>query len=96
VRKFWDFELKNNFYISRIQQRAHPRLWMPDDLPRIVYEELTSEKFNSRTNEWEHPQGGPPNDIGDAMKQGEIFWEEEGPQIRQLSCSYPSVTPVQV
>jgi hypothetical protein len=96
VRKFWDFELKNNFYISRIQQRAHPRLWMPDDLPRIVYEELTSEKYNSRTKEWDHPQGGAPNDYGDAMKQGEIFWEEEGPQIRQLSCSYPSETPAEV
>lgn len=89
VRKFWDFELKNNFYLSRIQQRAEPRLWVPDDLPRYVYDELTSEKFNSRTKEWEHPNGSAPNDYGDCWKQTEIYWEEEGNQIRALSCSYP-------
>lgn len=89
VRKFWDHEVKNNFYLSRVQQRAQPRLWVPDDLPRYVVEELTSEKFNSRANEWEHPDSGPPNDYGDCWKQTEIFWEEECGQIRQLPCMYP-------
>lgn len=89
VRKFWDHEVKNNFYISRLQQRALPRIWMPDDIPRIIYEELTSEKFDSSDDEWKHPEGAPPNDYGDAMKQTEIFWEEEGHAIRQLTCSFP-------
>lgn len=89
VRKFWDHEVKNNFYISRVQQRCSPRFWFPDDLPRQVVDELTSEKFNSTTNEWEHPDGAAPNDFGDVGKQTEIFWEEEGPQIRLLPCAYP-------
>lgn len=89
VRKFWDHEVKNNFYISRIQQRLAPRLWMPDDIPKSIYLEWTSEKFNSETKEWEHPEGSAPNDYGDCAKQTEIFWEEEGQGIRQLPCKAP-------
>lgn len=89
LRMFWDHEVKNNFYISRIQQRLSPRLWFPDDLPRRCYEELTSEKFNSTTKKWEHPDGAPPNDDGDIGKQTELFWEEEGAAIRELPCAYP-------
>jgi len=89
VRKFWDHELKNNFYISRVQQRAAPRLWMPDDLPFVVTEELTSEKYNSSTKLWEHPESSAPNDYGDCAKQTELFWEEECSAIAQLPCSYP-------
>lgn len=89
VRKFWDHELKNNFYISRIQQRSSPRLWMPDDTPAQVKEEWTSEKFNSKSKEWEHESGRSPNDYGDCGKQTELFWEEEGTWIKTLSCAYP-------
>ena len=89
VRMFWDHEVKNNFYISRIQQRLSPRLWMPDNLPRMVYDELTSEKFNSSSGQWEHPEGAGPNDLGDAFKQTELFWEEEAHGIRQLPCAFP-------
>ncbi|MBL9115527.1 MAG: phage terminase large subunit family protein [Verrucomicrobiaceae bacterium] len=89
VRMFWDHEVKNNFYISRIQQRAAPRLWFPDNLPRQCYDELTSEKFNPVTKAWEHPEGAPPNDFGDVGKQTELFWEEEGNSIRAMDCAYP-------
>ena len=89
VRMFWDHEVKNNFYISRIQQRAAPRLWFPDNLPRQCYEELTSEKFNSATKTWEHPDGSPPNDFGDCGKQTEIFWDELGNDIRNLESASP-------
>lgn len=89
VRMFWDHEVKNNFYISRIQQRAAPRLWFPDNLPRQCYEELTSEKFNSATKTWEHPDGSPPNDFGDCGKQTEIFWDELGNDIRNLDSASP-------
>lgn len=89
VRKFWDHELKNNFYLSRIQQRATPRMWLPDDTPRIVYEELTSERLDSEANEWVHHIASGPNDIGDAFKQTEIFWEEHAHEIRGMRCRLP-------
>lgn len=89
VRRFWDHEVKTNFYISRIAHRLHPRLWFPDDLPRVCYEELTSEKYNEAKGIWEHPEGGPANDFGDVGKQTELFWEELAPELRKLDCAFP-------
>ena len=89
VRVFYDHECKNNFYISRLQERCAPRMWLPDNLPRAIYAEWTSERFVESEGKWVHPEGAAPNDYGDCAKQTEIFWEEESANIRLMDSKAP-------
>jgi phage terminase large subunit GpA-like protein len=89
VRYFYDYEIKNNFYITRIQKRSSPRLWLPDDLPKAVYSEWMAETYNETTKEWEHDPKRGPNDFGDCGKYCELFWQENKLELKNLPCAYP-------
>jgi phage terminase large subunit GpA-like protein len=89
VRMFYDHEIKNNFYLTRIQQRGSPRLWLPDDLPSVIYKEWTSESYDEKERAWVHNKAKGPNDYGDCGKSTELFYLERANEIKNLDCQPP-------
>lgn len=91
VRVFYDHELKNNFYLSRIQERSEPRLWLPTNLPASVYKEWTSESYDEQEKAWVHNKAKGPNDLGDCGKSSEIFYLEEAEGLKKFTCAPPRI-----
>ncbi len=89
VRYFYDHEIKNNFYITRIQKRSSPRMWLPDDLPQSVVKEWMSETYDEAEKKWIHDKKRGHNDFGDCGKFTEIFWQENKLELKNLPCAYP-------
>ena len=89
VRYFYDHEIKNNFYITRIQKRSSPRLWLPDDLPKAVISEWMAEVYDENEKAWVHDKKRGPNDFGDCGKYCEVFYQENKLELQNLPCAYP-------
>jgi hypothetical protein len=72
---YHDHSVKVDFYFGTIQDRAQPRLWLPDPVPADIIVELTSEHWDSTRNRFVHPPDAPPNDYGDCLKmQRGVVW----------------------
>lgn len=80
IYEFWDFGIKSQLYLGKIQRRENPRLWMPNPVPAEIVRELTSEKlitvFEGRREKqiFEHDKKLGPNDLGDCCKYQYVNW----------------------
>lgn len=85
VRQFYDHGIKNEFYLNHVQQRAEPRLWLPEDLPSHAVSQLLAEKYNETEKVWDHNKTKMgPNDIGDCCKLQYVIKQENYEAWRRL------------
>lgn len=69
VRYFYDNSIKNEFYITMVQKRCKPRIWLPVDIPDALKLEWTAERLIKETGLWDHnKEKHGPNDWGDCGK----------------------------
>ncbi|WP_009960120.1 terminase gpA endonuclease subunit [Verrucomicrobium spinosum] len=85
VRYFFDHGIKNEFYLSHVQKRAEPRLWLPHDLPETSIAELTAERYSEEEKKWIHEKSKyGPNDEGDGCKMQYVLFHENRDALRAL------------
>jgi hypothetical protein len=84
VRQFYDHGIKDEFYLSHVQKRAEPRLWLPEDLPAYAVTQLLAERYNESEKEWQHNKTKVgPNDIGDCCKLQYVIRQENCEEWRK-------------